>query len=249
MKISLIIPVFNEEKYIANCLNCIMNQKVMPDEIIVINNNCTDNTVSIVKKYPLVRIVNETKQGMIAARNAGFEAAQYDIIARCDSDTRPPALWIKRIKNDFAKHTIDALTGPISYYDAKLKTTLLARGYLDLMRPIHRGKETLIGPNMVITKAMWEKVKNRVCLNDKLVHEDIDLAYHIHEAGGKIKRDDKLIMFTSSRRIKNNPHSFFGEYPVRIMKMLLYHDANVLLLKKQITLPVWHIGRRSRKKT
>lgn len=249
MKISLIIPVFNEEKYIANCLNCIMKQKVMPDEIIVVNNNCTDNTISIVKRYPMVTIINEKKQGMIFARNAGFNAAQFEIIARCDGDTQPSATWIKRIRDDFAKYKIDALTGPISFYDAQLKTTLLARGYLDLMRPIHRGKETLIGPNMIITKEIWQKIKDKVCLNDKLVHEDIDLAYHIHEANGRIKRDDRLVMFTSSRRMKKNPHSFFGEYPMRFMKTLLYHDKNVLLLKKRITLPVWYTRRRSPKKT
>lgn len=249
MNVSLIIPVYNEEKYIGKCLEHIMQQMVMPDEIIVVNNNCTDNSMAIVKKYPGVTVVNEKQQGMIAARNAGFNAAKYEIIARCDGDTQPPPYWIKRIKNNFAKYPMDALTGPIAFYDAQLKTTILAKGYLDLMRPIHRGKETLIGPNMIITKTIWKKIKDRVCLNDKLVHEDIDLAYHIHEVGGKIRRDNRLVMFTSSRRMKKNPHSFFGEYPVRFMKTLLYHDKNVVLLKKRIMLPVWYTRRKSQKKT
>ena len=248
MKISLIIPVYNEEKYILNCLESVAKQKIMPDEVIVVNNNSTDNTFSIVKTFPFVRIVNETKQGMIAARNTGFNAATHEIIARCDADTKLPPNWISRIHRNFARYEIDALTGPITFYDAPIKTSLLARAYLDMMRPIHRGGETLLGPNMIITKEIWEKVKHIVCLNDKFVHEDIDLAYHIQEMGGKIKRDNRLVVEASSRRAVKNPYSFFSEYPQRFMKTLLYHDKTIMQLKKGFTLPAWYTSRRFRKK-
>jgi glycosyltransferase involved in cell wall biosynthesis len=245
MKISLVIPVYNEEKYITHCLDTVAKQIIPPDEVLIIDNNCTDNTVSLAQQYPFVTIITEKTQGMIAARNAGFNAASGDIIARCDADTRLPHTWMKRILSNFSKKKIDALTGPISYYDAPLKNTLLARAYLEMMKPIHRGGETLIGPNMIITKQIWNKVKNIVCLNDKLVHEDIDLAYHIQEVGGKIKRDNKLVVGTSSRRMKKNPYSFFSEYPHRFMKTLLYHDKVVLSLKKKFTLPAWYTKRQS----
>ena len=249
MKISLIIPVYNEEKYIGGCLDSIANQKIKPDEVIVVDNNCTDNTLSIVHKYPFVRVIHESTQGMIAARNAGFNAANYEIIARCDGDTKLPPNWIARIYRNFSRYEIDALTGPIMFYDAPIKTSLIARAYLDMMKPIHRGGETLVGPNMIITKEIWEKVKNIVCLNDKLVHEDIDLAYHIQEMGGRIKRDNGLVVSTSIRRMKKNPYSFFSEYPQRFMKTLLHHDKVVLELKKGFKLPAWYTNRRSQKKS
>jgi len=251
MKISLIIPVYNEEKYIAYCLESIAKQKIKPDEVIVVNNNCTDHTLSIVKKFKFVRVLDESKQGMIAARNAGFNAAQYEIIARCDADTRLPPNWIARIHRDFSASHIDALTGLIQFYDAPgpIRTSLVARAALDMMKLIHYGKETLVGPNMIITKAIWERVKNIVCLNDKLVHEDIDLSYHIHEVGGIIKRDNRLIVGTSIRRAKKNPYSFFSEYPRRFMKTLLYHDKTILQLKKGFKLPAWYTKRRFQKKT
>jgi len=80
-----------------------------------------------------------------------------------------------------------------------------------------------MGPNMIITKEIWQKVKDKVCLDNKKVHEDIDLAIHILKTGGKIKRDDSLIVKASGRRIKTNPFSFFIEYPLRCLKMLLNH--------------------------
>jgi len=248
MKISLIIPVYNEEKYIGSCLASIAKQKIMPDEVIVVDNNCTDATLLVIKNYPFAQVVHEKKQGMIAARNAGFNAATHEIIARCDADTKLPPNWIARIHRNFARYEIDALTGPVMFYDAPLQTSLIARAYLDMMKPIHRGGETLIGPNMIITKAIWEKVKNKVCLNDKRVHEDIDLAYHIQEVGGKIKRDNNLVVGTSSRRIRKNPYSFFSEYPRRLMKTLLYHDKTLIQLKKRFKLPVWYTNQKSRKK-
>lgn len=249
MKISIVIPVYNEHKYISQCLESVSRLKRAPDEVIVVDNNCTDNSVELASKFPFVRIVKEKKQGMISARNAGFNAANGEIIARCDADTILPSNWTKRIIMNFAKSNIDALTGPISYYDAPIKTTLLARAYLDMMKPIHRGGETLVGPNMILTSAIWKKVKHKVCLNDKHVHEDIDLAYHIQEVGGKIKRDNRLVVGTSSRRIRKNPYSFFSEYPRRFMQTLLYHDKTVSLLKKGFKLPAWYTNRRFRAKS
>lgn len=249
MKISIVIPVYNEQKYISQCLESISRQKIAPDEVIVVDNNCTDSSIDLALKFPFVRIVKERKQGMISARNAGFNAAVGEIIARCDADTILPTNWTKRIIMNFTKSKIDALTGPISYYDAPIKTTLLARAYLDMMKPIHRGGETLVGPNMILTSVIWKKVKDKVCLNDKHVHEDIDLAYHIQEVGGKIKRDNRLVVGTSSRRIRKNPYSFFSEYPRRFMQTLLYHDKTVTLLKKGFKLPAWYTSRRSRSKS
>ena len=62
MKVSLIIPTYNEEDYIAACLESVMNQEYVPDEIIVVNNNSHDCTVDIASRYP-VRVIHETTQG------------------------------------------------------------------------------------------------------------------------------------------------------------------------------------------
>lgn len=249
MKLSLVIPVFNEEKYIKGCLESVKKLRVMPDEVIVVDNNCTDKTIEIVRTFSFVTVIHEKKQGMIAARNAGFNAAKGDIIARCDADTHLPRTWTKRILKNFETYEIDALTGPFFYYDAPVKTSLIGRAYLDMMRPIHRGGETLFGPNMILTRTIWNKVKNKVCLNDKMVHEDIDMAYHIQEVGGVIRRDNKLVVETSSRRMRKNPYSFFSEYPARFMKTLMYHDTVFLQLKKQFKLPAWYTKRKFRKKS
>ena len=76
----------------------------------------------------------------------------------------------------------------------------------------------LFGPNIGLRKSAWENIKNDVCIKDKDVNEDVDLAIHV-AAQGKIKFDKKLIMKASRFRYK----AFFTEYIVRYIKMVFTH--------------------------
>lgn len=230
MKISVVIPVYNEEKYIGACLDSLFSQVEKPDEIIVVNNNSTDNTLEIVKKYP-VKIIHEKKQGMIPTRNKGFNKAAGDIIARTDADTHVPKNWIKQIKASFIKDKkLVALSGPASFYDVPLpvrSSPWPTRFFIEIFEPKAIIKhDSLFGPNMAIRKSAWEKVKKEVCLEDKDVHEDIDLAIHLGFVG-KIKFDNKLIVSSSARRWKKLSPYF--EYPYRSFKM--YHKHKMITFK------------------
>jgi len=222
MNVSVIIPVYNEEKYLTACLDSLQRQEIKPAEIIVVDNNCTDRSIAIAMQYQ-TKIIKEKKQGMIYARNAGFNAAKYEIIARCDADTILPQDWIKRIKENFKDNKIDALAGMVLFYDLGIlrKFSLPNFGYFYLMRRL-LGHEVLAGPGFALTKKIWEKVKNEVCLDDKQVHEDIDLSIHIAKYG-RIKFDSNSLIYASARRIKNRPFSFFIEYPIRVIKTLKAH--------------------------
>jgi len=222
MKVSVVIPVYNEEKYIGACLKSLQNQREKPDEIIVVDNNCTDNTVTIAKQYP-VRIVKEKKQGMSHARNAGFDAARYDIIARCDADAIAPPRWIEKIKSIFETKKIDGLSGVFYFYDIPFKNVPFLTLYIDLMRVVLKHRIFIGAAGFAIKKSMWKKVKDKTCVDDNEVHEDIDLSIHIAKENGIIYYDQLLTLGTSARRIKNNPGSFFLEYPTRIVKMLRMH--------------------------
>jgi len=220
MKISLVIPVFNEEKYIKNCLEAVMNQLVKPDEIIVIDNNCQDNTIAIAKKFP-VQIIKEEKKGLIAARNKGYDSSKYDLIVRLDADAIPKKDWIKKIGHIFSSNkNIDAVFGPLVFYDLPLKTPLYSKTFYALIKLI-LGHNLLIGPNTAFKKDIWMKVRNNTSKNDDLIHEDIDLAIHINKIGGKIFYDPELINYVSGRRIRNNPYSFFIQYPVKLIRNII----------------------------
>ena len=86
-KVSVIIPTLNQERLIGRCIDSLLCQSYRQSliEIIVVDNGSTDNTVDIVKKYP-VKLVVETKKGPAAARNAGIKTATGEILIFLDHD-------------------------------------------------------------------------------------------------------------------------------------------------------------------
>lgn len=85
-KISVIIPVYNGEKYIAQCIETILCQTYKNVEIIVINDGSSDNSAAIAKQLPVKVIRFEENQGAAAARNAGIAAATGEYIHFMDVD-------------------------------------------------------------------------------------------------------------------------------------------------------------------
>lgn len=219
MKVSIIIPAYNEEMYIGRCLESIALQIEKPDEVIVVDNNCTDKTVEIAEKFGAT-IIKEKKQGMIYARNAGFNSAKYEILGRIDSDTILPDDWISKVKENFKNQNVVALSGPIFF---GTKKSYLASIVLFKTLSFFLMHNALFGPNIALRKSAWDKIKKDVCLEDKKVHEDIDLAIHIFKEG-KIKFDRTLIVEASRVRFGQ----LFTEYAVRFAKMVFAHRKIIL---------------------
>lgn len=112
--ISVIIPTFNEEENIAQCLVSLSHQSMPRSEyeIIVVDGGSKDATCEIAKKYAdLVFIQTSKKVG--GARNDGVMAAKGDIIATTDADCILPPHWIKRIADDFKDPAIVQVYGPV----------------------------------------------------------------------------------------------------------------------------------------
>lgn len=224
MNVSIVIPVYNEEKRIKDCIESLINQSEKPDEIIVIDNNCTDKTIEIAKKYKEVTVYKENRQGILFARNAGFNKAKCEIIARSDADTILPIDWIKKIKQSFLKNKdIIAVSTPVFIYDFKNAERFAFFYYIYMFVPlIMISHYPLVGPSMAIKRSVWEKIKNDLCFDQVKVHEDIDVSFHAKKLG-IIYHDKTNLVMTSGRRLIHNPSSFFGEYTFRFFKMYWNH--------------------------
>ena len=90
IKVSIIVPVYNVEKYLKRCLDSITNQTLKELEIICINDGSTDNSLKILKQYAhkdkRISIINKQNEGLSVARNTGMEAASGEYIGFVDSD-------------------------------------------------------------------------------------------------------------------------------------------------------------------
>lgn len=98
MSISVLIIAHNEEKHIAQCINSVLNQTVHTDEIVLIAHNCTDQTETIARSFPGVKVVSyQGSDGAPYARIKGFEEVTGDIIACIDGDSVAHPSWLKHI--------------------------------------------------------------------------------------------------------------------------------------------------------
>lgn len=90
MKISLIIPVYNQGQYLKECLDSVLNQTVKPHEIICVDDGSTDNSLFVAKDYEAkgVKVIHQVNKGLSSARNTGIMNATGDWILPLDSDDR-----------------------------------------------------------------------------------------------------------------------------------------------------------------
>jgi len=212
--LSIVIPAFNEERHIGACLEAIAAQTVKPDEVIVVDNNSTDKTTDIIRKFPFVTVLHEKEQGIVYARNRGFDAVKSDIIGRIDADTILPPDWVERVERfyDNASHfERHAYTGGATCYNIRLPRTnawfqaQIAYRFNRLLL----GHYILFGSNMAIPKKMWQAVHGDVCIRTD-IHEDLDLSIHLHRLGYLINYHAADLVGIHFRRVRANHRELMG---------------------------------------
>lgn len=83
MYISVVIPLYNKKKAIKDALDSVLNQTVLPDEIVIVNDGSTDGSDKIIEllDHPLLILIHQKNGGVSAARNKGVETAKNEWIA------------------------------------------------------------------------------------------------------------------------------------------------------------------------
>ena len=111
VKVSIIIPIFNTEKYIDKCLDSLVNQTLQDIEIICINDGSTDNSMDIVNQYAQkdsrIIIINQEHLKQGAARNNGMRAARGEYIGFVDSDDWVDLDYYEKLYNVSKKYDSD----------------------------------------------------------------------------------------------------------------------------------------------
>jgi glycosyltransferase involved in cell wall biosynthesis len=210
LKLSFVIPAYNEESYLGRCLESIIREienSSRDAEIIVVNNASTDETKAVAASYPPVTVVDEPRKGIVKAREAGYLAATGDLIANIDADNMLPEGWLERVFKEFSKNErLAALSGPLIYYDLSLLYRFQTRafyviGYLTylLNHYILRKGGMLQGGNFVVRRSALEAIGG-YDTNIDFYGEDTDIARRMQKAG-RVKFTFGLPMYSSGRRM------------------------------------------------
>ncbi|MEH3153781.1 MAG: glycosyltransferase family 2 protein [Gordonia paraffinivorans] len=221
-QLSVIVPVYNEEEMLADCLRTLVDQDDPVDEIVVVDNNSTDASVAVAEaladQFPVIRVMRAREQGVINARSEGFDEAVGDVLARVDADTRVTPSWARTVRDFFLSHgnRFAAGSGLCSCHDLPWQGVFRRqqRRISDsVAASLADGDESaaesprLFGSNMAIDRQAWETVRaDRSRSTD--VFEDLDLSLTLEAAGyrmGLIPHADAQI---SGRRFLSPPRAY-----------------------------------------
>ena len=214
-KISVVIPAYNEEDWIELPLKSLSNQDYDAEyEVIVVDKNSNDDTQKIARDYG-ARVINEPREGVSQARQTGFKAANYPIIASTDADTIVPEDWLATINETFQNPQVVGTYGSCTFYDSTLYHNLLAKYGFSAFLRINSimGKPLFIGFNMAVSKEAFDHTRG---FDSKIKSaEDVDLSQRV-KSEGEIVYNKNLTVKTSDRRLRN-----WG-----LLKFLTHHAIN-----------------------
>ena len=205
LKISVVIPAYNEEAFIRQTLEALTAQADIDKtayEIIVVDNNCVDMTAEIAVSLG-ARVIKESKAGVGWARTAGFAAANAPLIATTDADSTTPTNWLASIVEAFEDPGVVAVGGSVTYdIDHELMHAVVNRSipYLhEIDRLIHANAYHLVGANMAVRRTAFDEIQGwKASLS---LGEDMDLSHRIAQIG-TIKFLSDLRVLTSDRRFQ-----------------------------------------------
>jgi glycosyltransferase involved in cell wall biosynthesis len=215
MRVSFVIPAYNEEHYIATCLDAITRaidatasvNKKDDYEIIVVDNNSTDGTDAVVARYPNVTLLREPQRGANRARETGFEASHGELIACLDADTEIAPEWLPRVEQEFA-HDKDlvCLSGPFIYYDLPFFTRVLVKLFYGLSYVVYiindfilRKTSVIQGGTEVVRHDALKKIGGHN-VDLTFYGDDADLARRLNKVG-KVRFSFRFAVRSSGRRL------------------------------------------------
>ena len=210
--VSVIVPTWNEEKYLRRCLTSLLNQsRKRPAEIIVVDGGSEDRTVQIAREYAS-KVLVRPGQPVGAARNLGAREARGDIFAFIDADTVASDKWLEEIAHTF-RHNMGAVgvTGPTLPYEGTRLDQLVyhvATGYAQRLS-LRLGRPHVAGFNCAYPKAAFWNAGGFDEIRE--LSEDVMLGLRIGRQG-RLVFNPEMIAYTSLRRIKKYGYAYLTTY-------------------------------------
>lgn len=193
LAVTVVVPARDEADRLTRCLRALGRQTLQAQEVVVVDNGSRDATVEIARRWG-ARVLHERVPGIWPAAATGYDAAQGDLIVRCDADSEPPQDWLERIVRAFEQDPrLQVLTGPGDFYDlwrpaARCVTWLYMHSYVAAMT-LALAHPPVFGSNFAMRAEAWQRVRTTVHRTRDDVHDDADLSYHL---SGRMRFDWRL---------------------------------------------------------
>ena len=231
MTISIIVCAHNEEAYITACLASLLAQTRPPDEVVVINNASSDRTGRLAAGFPQIRVIDESRKGLVIARERGRQESIGDLLVYVDADCRAPLTWLERIERCFeANPDVIAVSGNYRFYDWDWVGRALLRAYDLTLGPathllvkyVLRIGVVFYGGNFAVRRDALDRIGG-FDTTIEFHGEDTNLGRRLSRIGNVDLRYD-CYLFTSARRYNAmGKGAVFRLYVRNFVSELLYH--------------------------
>ena len=216
IKLSIIIPVYNVEKYLEECLDSVLNQTLKETEIICIDDGSTDNSLNILKEYSKkdkrVKIITKENGGQASARNLGIKEAQGEYIAFVDSDDFIEPEMFEKLYTKSKDNKLDLAMCKIALYDNETEEiNTLAWYYMlgvfrDFKKDVFSHKDTKeftceisVTPYNKIYKTSLIK-DNNILFPEGLIFEDEKFFYDVYLRAKRVSIVDEFLYYYRTNR-------------------------------------------------
>lgn len=195
MGLSVIVPVYNGEKYIKDCLESIINQTYRDLQIIVVNDGSTDNTEAIVgeiaNKDSRVQLINKENGGVSSARNLGLEYAKNEFLTFVDSDDTLDTDMYETLMKYTGNNEYDIVH--CGYKRINHETVKLVNGTNNIIKQTkNEALECIVG-GKIFVPALWNKVYKRKLFDDIKFDENIKINEDVLVNYKVFKKSEKSI--------------------------------------------------------
>lgn len=175
MKVSVIVPVYNVEKYLRKCLDSLVNQTFSDYEVILVNDGSTDNSQNIIdeyaSKYPCIKALKKDNGGMSSARNVGLDVATGDYYAFVDSDDFVELDFLEKMYNKAIQEESDVVI--CDYYALNEEEKRMIKCHMNFSP--EQKREYLLSPPMVWSKLIKKDILKKVRFKEGIYYEDLDI--------------------------------------------------------------------------
>lgn len=207
MKVSIVIPALNEEKYIGKTLEAVTNLDYPDYEVLVVDNGSTDKTGEIVRSFPGAQLIQIPERGITKAREAGRRVATGEIIAQLDADSTPPKDWITKGTSYFKNPNTVAISGPYLYEggpwwfkSVAFIVQVIFYPTTNILMRILRSGAVLIGSNVFVRASTLEAIGG-YDTSIAFYGEDSDTARKVSKLG-RVRYIPRLYIYSSARRFE-----------------------------------------------
>ncbi len=191
MKVSVIVPVYNVEKYLRKCLDSLVNQTFKDYEVILVNDGSTDSSQSIIdeyqSKYSCIKAYQKENGGMSSARNLGLSYATGEYIAFVDSDDYVELFFLEEMYSRAKEANSDVVI--CDYYALNEEEKRYMKCHMNYS-PDER-IEYLLSPPMVWSKLIKKEIMDKIRFTEGIFYEDLDICIRLFPFVNKISFVDK----------------------------------------------------------